>query len=158
MPAKQDYYETLAVPKGASADDVRRSYRRLARKYHPDVNPGDKASEERFKKVQEAYDVLSDPQKRAMYDQYGFYSENFKKEQAAGDAARGFSRGSGGGFDFSGFDFGGTDSSSFRDIFSEFFGSAGRSRGSGPERGQDIEHHLSISFMESIQGLSTRLV
>src|SRR6266568_1272830 len=73
---KHDYYETLGVPKNASADDIRKSYRKLARKHHPDLNPGDKSSEERFKNVQEAYDVLSDAKKRQMYDQFGFYSES----------------------------------------------------------------------------------
>src|SRR5271165_4306813 len=73
---KHEYYETLGVSKTASEDDIRKAYRKLARKYHPDLNPGDKASEDRFKNVQEAYDVLSDAKKRQMYDQVGFYSEN----------------------------------------------------------------------------------
>src|SRR5512142_1279066 len=73
---KHEYYETLGVERKASADDVRKAYRKLARKFHPDLNPGDKSAEERFKNVQEAYDILSDPKKRQMYDQYGFYSEN----------------------------------------------------------------------------------
>src|ERR1700759_2558416 len=78
MPAapKHDYYETLSVPRTASEDDIRKAYRKLARKYHPDLNPGDKSAEARFKNVQEAYDVLSDSKKRQMYDQVGFYSEN----------------------------------------------------------------------------------
>src|ERR1700683_4890266 len=76
MSPKHDYYETLHVAKGASQEEIRKSYRKLARKHHPDLNPGDKAAEERFKVVQEAYAVLSDAKKREMYDQYGFYSEN----------------------------------------------------------------------------------
>ena len=89
-PPKHEYYETLSVPKKASADEVRKAYRKLARKYHPDLNPGDKSSEDRFKNVQEAYDVLSDPKKRAMYDQYGFYSESgFAGANAGGPGAGG---------------------------------------------------------------------
>ena len=74
--SKTDYYELLGVPRKASAKDIRNAFRKLARKYHPDLNPGDKASEEKFKQLQEAYDVLSDSKKRQMYDQYGFYSDN----------------------------------------------------------------------------------
>src|SRR6185295_14719565 len=98
---KHEYYETLGVPKQASADDIRKAYRKLARKYHPDLNPGDKSAEERFKRVQEAYDVLSDPKKRQMYDQFGFYSENGMPGASPGGAA---GRGQPG-FDFGGFDF-----------------------------------------------------
>src|ERR1700741_5057526 len=73
---KHEYYETLGVDRKANTDEIRKAYRKLARKYHPDLNPGDKAAEERFKNVQEAYDVLSDSKKRQMYDQYGVYSDN----------------------------------------------------------------------------------
>ena len=78
MPAtsKQDYYEVLGVSRNAKEDEIRKTYRKLARKYHPDLNPGDKSAEERFKKVQEAYDVLSDAKKRQVYDQHGFYSDH----------------------------------------------------------------------------------
>src|SRR5437764_5156343 len=77
MPAKQqDHYEALGVDRKASAEEIRKAYRKLARKHHPDLNPGDKTADEKFKRIQEAYDILSDPKKKQMYDQYGFYSEN----------------------------------------------------------------------------------
>src|SRR5690242_503844 len=132
MPAKQeDYYQALGVERGAHADDIRKAYRRLARKHHPDLNPGDKAAEERFKNVQEAYDILSDDKKRQMYDQYGFYAENMPPHPGAG-AGR-----PGSGMGFEGFDFsefarqnGGSthyetptdEGFGFRDIFSNIFG------------------------------------
>ena len=72
----KDYYQTMGVARDATADDIRRAYRKLARKYHPDLNPGDKSAEDRFKNVQEAYDVLNDAKKRSMYDQVGFYSDS----------------------------------------------------------------------------------
>src|ERR1700704_4867222 len=96
---KHDYYETLAVPRAADADEIRKAYRKLARKYHPDLNPGDKSSEDRFKNVQEAYDILSDPKKRQMYDQYGFYSDS--GFAGAGPGAAGGPQGA----HFDGFDF-----------------------------------------------------
>ena len=86
---KHDYYETLGVPRTAETEEIRKAYRKLARKYHPDLNPGDKSAEDRFKNVQEAYDVLSDSKKRQMYDQFGFYSENGPAASAAGCAAAG---------------------------------------------------------------------
>src|SRR5258708_2279886 len=152
---KKDYYELLGVKKSASADDVRKAFRKLARKYHPDVNPGDKSAEEKFKAISEANDVLSDPKKRKIYDQLGFYSDNI--DPATADAyARGGGQPGAGGFDgFPGggqpgaggqnvhFDFGGFDfsdlfegargkkasssgSGGFRDIFSNMFSGGGR--------------------------------
>jgi molecular chaperone DnaJ len=156
--AKEDYYSILGISRNAKDSDVKKAYRRLARKTHPDVNPGDKAAEERFKKIQEAYDVLSDPKKRAIYDQYGFYSENIKDQPGAGP--RGPADGTAWGFDFSGMDAGAREQTSFRDIFSEIFGGGRPFRGSReaqPEKGEDLDHHLNISFDESIRGLETRL-
>jgi len=156
--AKEEFYSILGVSRNAKESDIKKAYRRLARKTHPDVNPGDKAAEDRFKKIQGAYDVLSDPKKRAVYDQYGFYSDNIKDHPGAG--GRGPGDGTAWGFDFSEAAGGGEAQSSFRDIFSEFFGSGGRSRAARearPERGEDLEHHLNISFDESIRGLETKL-
>src|SRR5437764_9246691 len=142
---KHDYYETLGVPRTADAEEVRKAYRKLARKYHPDLNPGDKSSEDRFKNVQEAYDILSDSKKRQMYDQFGFYSEN----GAAGPPPGGGGGGQGQHFDFSGFDFsdfaggggaragGGRRTTEtgggFRDIFGQFF-NRGRDQEAEPEK------------------------
>jgi molecular chaperone DnaJ len=156
MAKKEDYYSILGISRNAKEAEIKKAYRRLARKNHPDVNPGDKSAEERFKKIQEAYDVLSNPKKRPIYDQYGFYSENFKEQP--GGQGRGFAEGFPHGFDFSGTDFGQAGQSSFRDVFSELFGGgAAKARNAGPAKGEDVEHHLNISFFESIKGLSTRM-
>src|SRR5262249_55799888 len=111
---KQDYYELLGVPRKSSTKEIRTAFRKLARKYHPDLNPGDKSAEEKFKQLQEAYDVLSDAKKRQMYDEHGFYSENYQPNGPPTESERD----SGGvNFDFGGFDFGGgTGGSSFRDL------------------------------------------
>src|SRR5260370_18545495 len=90
MPVKkQDFYEALGVSRTATEDEIRKTYRKLARKHHPDLNPGDKAAEDRFKKVQEAYDVLSDAKKRQIYDQYGFYSDNIPPGGPGGSGGAG---------------------------------------------------------------------
>jgi len=85
MAQREDYYKTLGVKRGATQEEIRKAYRRLARKYHPDLNPGDKSSEEKFKQLSEAYDVLSDPKKREVYDKFGTYNDNIR------DSARGLS-------------------------------------------------------------------
>src|SRR5262249_12325689 len=148
---KHDYYELLGVPNKASAKEIRVAFRKLARKYHPDLNPGDKAAEEKFKQLQEAYDVLSDTKKRQMYDQYGFDSENVPPPGYSGGADAGEGHVN---FDFGGFDFGGGSGapgagggSSFRDLFSQFFG-GGRGGPLEPEQepGSDLEYQLEIEF------------
>src|SRR5947209_5027671 len=166
---KKDYYEILGVKKSASVDEIRKAFRKLARKYHPDVNPGDKAAEEKFKTLSEANDVLSDPKKRKVYDQVGFYSDNIDAATAeayaragggaGGAPGQGFPGAGAGGtqgvnFDFGGFDF--TDmfegargrkasssgTGSFKDIFSGIFGGRGGAAQEGPEPGSDLEYHV----------------
>ena len=167
MPATQqkDYYKALGVSKKASADELRKAYRRLARKCHPDVNPGDQSAEQRFKDVQEAYDVLSDTKKRQMYDQFGFYSDN------AGFPGAGGARG---GFDFNGFDFsdfhaggpGGARAGGgragwggFGDLFSQMFRQGGESpTRTEPQSGEDLEYAVDIGFWDAIRGTNVRLV
>ena len=154
---KQDYYELLGVSRKASAKDIRTAFRKLARKYHPDLNPGDKAAEEKFKQLQEAYDVLSDTKKRQMYDQYGFYSENVPtgEYRTAPDSG-----GENVNFDFGGFDFGGQQGSgsTFRDLFGQFFG--GR-RGAAVEAehqpGGDLEYQMEIDFWDAVRGAVKKL-
>jgi len=151
----------LGVARKAGAKDIRTAFRKLARKYHPDLNPGDKSSEEKFKQLQEAYDVLSDAKKRAMYDQHGFYSDNMPQGgpgRGAGDGDADIN------FDFGGFDFGGGSGaagsgSSFRDLFGQFF-SGGRGRaGMEPERepGGDLEYQIEIDFWDAVRGAVMKL-
>src|SRR5260221_367777 len=127
---KQDYYELLGVPRKASAKDIRTAFRKLARKYHPDLNPGDKSAEEKFKQLQEAYDVLSDTKKRQMYDQYGFYSDNAPPPGYAGGGGAGDPNVN---FVFGGFGFGGGSGGTgsggtFRYLFIQFFSRGPRCR------------------------------
>ncbi len=148
--AQKDYYKILGVAKDASQAEVKKAYRRLARKHHPDINPGDKASEEKFKQIQEAYGVLSDAEKRRSYDRFG-------DQPASGPT----------GFDFGGFGtrgFGGAVSpeqfSSFSDIFSEFLGGSRGTRPSHsarPGKGQDLEYHVSIPFLDAVNGTRMRI-
>src|SRR5207248_8334001 len=170
---KKDYYEILGVKKSASTEDIRKAFRKLARKYHPDVNPGDKTAEEKFKAISEANDVLSDPKKRKIYDQLGYYSDNIDPAAAeayarSGSGQGGFSGFPGGGggrggaqevpFDFSGFDFsdlfegGGQQQQQrrggggFRDIFSGMFarGRGGPAAQQDPDAGPDLESQIGV--------------
>ena len=140
MADKRDYYEVLGVEKNASEGEIKKAYRKLAMKYHPDQNPGDKAAEEKFKEINEAYEVLSDADKKARYDQFGFagVDPNFAASQGGG-----FGGGFGG---FDGFDLG--------SIFGDFFGGGGGSsqRRNGPARGQNLGVEISITFEEAAFG------
>jgi len=180
----KDYYSTLGVKKAATAEEIRKAFRKLARKYHPDVNPNDKRAEEKFKEISEANDVLSDEKKRKVYDQFGFYSDNI--DPAAAEAA---ARGGYGGvpgyaaganprggqevpFDFEGFDFSGFQGGgrgrggaqdaggerfggSFRDIFGGMFSRDQKAR--GPRPGTDLEYQVSVDFWSAVRGGVARL-
>ena len=141
MATKRDYYEILGVDKNADEATIKKAYRALAKKYHPDMNPDDPEAEAKFKEASEAYAVLSDPQKKAKYDQYG---------HAAFDSAAG-----GAGFDF--------DSMDFSDIFSDLFGFGdifgGRRRAgrSGPQRGSDVLAAVKLTFDEAVKGVEKEL-
>jgi len=183
---KKDYYQILGVKKSASAEDIRKAFRKLARKYHPDVNPGDKAAEEKFKALSEANEVLSDPKKRKIYDQVGFYSDNIDPATAeayarAGAQGGGFPGGFPDGgqpggqggvhFDFGGFDFSdfanagrgqqrssGGGGGSFRDIFGSIFGGRNAAAADeGPEPGTDLEYQVNVPFWTAIRGGVMRL-
>jgi molecular chaperone DnaJ len=158
---KTDYYELLGVPRKATVKEIRAAYRKLARKYHPDLNPGDKSAEEKFKQIQEAYETLSDTKKRQMYDQFGFNVPG-----AGGVPPQGGGYGASPEdihFDFGGFDFGGSNvgagGGNFRDIFSQFF--RGASAAQQPVRehepGTDLEYQIDISFAEAMRGTVKKL-
>jgi molecular chaperone DnaJ len=162
--AKKDYYNILGVKKDAKPDEIKKAYRRLARKFHPDVNPGDKAAEDRFKELQEAYDVLSDDKKRKVFDRFGYYAENLDPNSPFG-AGAGATAGAPG-FDFSGFSWdtgaaGSGGGSSFRDIFADLFGGASKGQPEPPrplpKKGRDIEIPLALSFEEAFTGLTTNI-
>jgi molecular chaperone DnaJ len=182
----KDYYSTLSVKKTATSDEIRKAFRKLARKYHPDVNPNDKKSEEKFKEISEANDVLSDDKKRKIYDQLGFYSDNIDPAAAEAAARGGYGGGFAGGgagrgghgpqevpFDFGGFDFSGFQSGgrgrgaaqepasggfggSFRDIFGGIF-SGGHKAARGPRPGTDLEYQVSVDFWSAVRGGVARL-
>ena len=141
MAEQRDLYEVLGVDRSADDATLKKAYRKLAKKYHPDVNPGDKEAEAKFKEATNAYAILSDPEKRKQYDQFGHAAF----ENGAGGSTGGF-----GGFDFGGMDMGDI----FGDIFGDLFGGGGR-RGradNGPRRGANLRARLNITFEEAIFG------
>lgn len=146
---EKDYYKILGVERNASLADIKKAYRKLARKYHPDLNPGDKAAEERFKEIQQAYSVLSDPKKRSQYDRFGFVGD----VPPGGGGYRTYSSG------FEGFDFSDLGSASFRDFFESIFGgtSARRRAERRAQRGQDLHYTMKVGFEDVIHGLETRI-
>ena len=146
MADKRDYYEVLGVDKSADDATLKKAYRQLAKKYHPDVNPGDKEAEAKFKEATEAYSVLSDPDKRRQYDQFGHAAF----ENGGGGGAGGF-----GGFDFSGADMGDI----FGDIFGDLFGGGGSRRraNNGPMKGANLRARVNITFEDAVFGCETVL-
>jgi DnaJ-class molecular chaperone len=156
-----DYYQILGVDRKASAAEIQKAYRKLARKYHPDMNPDDKSAKEKFQKIQQAYDVLNDAEKRRMYDQYG---SAFESAGAGGPGWQGFRGGQAGPSGFEGVDFsqlfgGEGGGGGFEDILRQFTGRGGRRgrRRAEPIRGTDLEHDLQIGFQTSITGGEARL-
>jgi molecular chaperone DnaJ len=169
---QKDYYATLGVSRDAKPEEIRKAYRHLARKHHPDVNPGNKGAEEKFKQLSEAYEILSDEKKRKIYDQYGFYADNLPP------GGYGPAPGSGSstytpppGVDFSGFDFSNMDEAGaeagrraggfgggFRDIFSQIFSRGEREAASEePEKGSDIEYRMHLGFWDAVRGAQLRI-
>ncbi len=144
---EKDYYAVLGVDRKATLADIKKAYRKLARKYHPDLNPGDKSAEAKFKEIQEAYSVLSDPKKRSQYDQFGFVGDRPPGDSQYQTYSSGFE-----GFDFSGF-----GTSSFRDFFEDLFGRSARRAQTRVEKGEDLLYTMKIGFMDAINGLKTRI-
>ena len=144
---EKDYYKILGVDRKASLAAIKKAYRKLARKCHPDLNPGDKQAEIRFKEIQEAYAVLSDPKKRSQYDQFGFVGNI----PPGGPGQRTYSSG------FEGFDFSNFGTSSFRDFFENIFGQTATASRQQAVRGEDLHYTMRISFMDAIHGLRTRI-
>jgi molecular chaperone DnaJ len=151
--AKRDYYEVLKLKRGASEKEIKASYRKLARKHHPDVNPGDPNAEAKFKEISEAYQVLSDPKKRAMYDQFGHQA--FGREPGRKQGAWDF-----GNFDFSQFSKGmGFDIGNLGDLFGTFFsGQQKTQQAQGPVQGKDLQYTIDLSFQDVLNGLHTKIM
>lgn len=150
----KDYYKTLGVPRKASQREIKAAYRKLARRYHPDVNPSDRGAEQRFKEISEAYHVLSDPEKRKRYDQFGTVDPSAFAGAGPGGSGFDFT-----GFDFTDFDVGGKGAkSTFSDIFSEIFGRRRKKRTpKEPRRGSDLQYVANLSFVDALNDITTRI-
>jgi molecular chaperone DnaJ len=174
MPTTQnkDYYAVLGVKKSATPEEIRKAFRKAARRYHPDVNPNDKRAEEKFKEISEANDILSDEKKRKVYDQLGFYSDQIDPAQAEAYARQQAGGGQRSPVDFEGFDFSGFQGGagqqqtgagsagwgSFRDIFSGIFSGAQQpQQARGPQPGTDLEYQATVDFWTAIRGGQARL-
>jgi curved DNA-binding protein len=163
--AERDLYKILGVERGASQDEIRKVYRKLARKYHPDINPGNKDAEAKFKEISGAHDVLGDPEKRKLYDEFGEagLASGFDAEKARTyrqwqeQAARTGGRAGAGGFGAGGFGAQEFDMGDLGDIFGDLFGRARRTKPSGPTRGHDIEAAMDIDFLDAVRGFQTGL-
>ena len=158
MAGKRDYYEVLGIQKNATEDEIKKAYRKLAVKYHPDRNPGNKEAEEKFKEATEAYEVLSDDQKRPIYDQYGFAGLDGMGGMGGGAGGAQYSRAF---HDFSDL-FGGMGGGAggFSDIFENIFGGGSRSRRSRPDepqQGQSLRYDLNISFKDAVYGTKAEI-
>lgn len=144
---QKDYYKILGVERKASLAEIKKAYRKLARKYHPDLNPGDKTAEAKFKEIQEAYSVISDSKKRSQYDQFGFIGD-----MPPGGGQRTYTSG------FEGFDFSDYGASSFKDFFENIFGGgATRQARTAPLRGEDLHYTMNVGFDDAIHGLQTKI-
>ncbi len=143
--AKKDYYESLGVARNAPEAEIKKAYRRLAMKHHPDRNPGDKNAEAKFKEIKEAYEMLSDAQKRAAYDQFGHAGVD---PSAAAGAGGFYGAGGGGGANFSDI---------FGDVFGDIFGAGGRTRGRDTFRGADLRYSLELSLDDAVKGTEVRI-
>ncbi|MDH7500200.1 MAG: molecular chaperone DnaJ [candidate division NC10 bacterium] len=161
--AKRDYYEVLGVPKEAPEKEIRKAYRRLARKYHPDVNPNDKTAEAKFKEINEAYEVLSDPEKRKQYDLFGHQGPGYRPGPGQPGASAGYE-----GFDFRNIDFsnlgfemgggGGVFSDLFSDLLGRRAGAAGmREEAPQSRNGSDIYYTVDLDFLDAVRGLTTQI-